>query len=113
MMSAWWHSDLVISLRGASVRVRRAIAQGSSEYNITILVEQCESVRALRAVHARFYLAQLPVAVGIVGPGLIGSTLLAQIEQQLPVSVYRVRILSSGDKKGFENPKKPTVESIF
>ena len=35
---------------------RRAIAQGSSEYNITILVEQSESIRALRAVHARFYL---------------------------------------------------------
>jgi len=71
------------ALAKANINIR-AIAQGSSEYNITILVEQCESVRALRAVHARFYLAQLPVAVGIVGPGLIGSTLLAQIEQQLP-----------------------------
>lgn len=66
-------------------RCRRAIAQGSSEYNITILVEQKESIRALRAVHARFYLATLPLAIGLVGPGLIGATLLAQIQQQLTV----------------------------
>lgn len=71
------------SLAKANINVR-AIAQGSSEYNITILVEQTQSIRALRAVHARFYLAKLPVAVGIVGPGLIGKTLLAQISQQLP-----------------------------
>ena len=64
---------------------RRAIAQGSSEYNVTILVDAKESVRALRAVHARFYLATLPLAVGIVGPGLIGATFLAQLEQQMEV----------------------------
>lgn len=40
-------------------------------------------MRALRAVHARFYLATLPLALAIVGPGLIGSTFLGQLEQQM------------------------------
>ena len=61
----------------------RAIAQGSSEYNVTILVDAKESVRALRAVHARFYLATLPLALAIVWPGLIGATFLGQLEQQM------------------------------
>lgn len=63
--------------------IHRAIAQGSSEYNVTILVDAKESVRALRAVHARFYLATLPLALAIVGPGLIGSTFISQLEQQM------------------------------
>ena len=65
--------------------LHRAIAQGSSEYNVTILVDAKESVRALRAVHARFYLATLPLALAIVGPGLIGATFLSQLEQQMEV----------------------------
>ena len=55
---------------------------------MTILVDARESVRALRAVHARFYLATLPLAVAIVGPGLIGATFLAQLEQQMQVSTF-------------------------
>lgn len=66
-------------------RLYRAIAQGCSEYNITVMVDQKDSVKALRAVHARFYLATLPLALGIVGPGLIGGTFLAQLRDQLEV----------------------------
>ena len=64
---------------------RRSIAQGCSEYNITVLIDQKDSVRALRAVHGRFYLATLPLGVGLVGPGLIGGTFLDQIHQQMTV----------------------------
>ena len=42
-------------------------------------------MRALRAVHGRFYLATLPLGVGLVGPGLIGGTFLDQIHQQMTV----------------------------
>ena len=63
----------------------RSIAQGCSEYNITVLIDQKDSVRALRAVHGRFYLATLPLGVGLVGPGLIGGTFLDQIHQQMTV----------------------------
>ena len=65
----------------------RGIAQGCSEYNITVLVDQQDSVRALRAVHGRFYLATLPLGVGIVGPGDIGKTFLAQIHSQMKVLI--------------------------
>lgn len=68
--------------------VSRGIAQGCSEYNITVLVDQQDSVRALRAVHGRFYLATLPLGVGIVGPGDIGKTFLAQIQSQMKVCAY-------------------------
>ena len=54
---------------------------------MTILVDSRESVRALRAVHARFYLATLPLALAVVGPGLIGATFLSQLEQQMQVSL--------------------------
>lgn len=61
----------------------RAIAQGCSEYNVTVVVKQEDCVRALRAVHSRFYLTRTAIAVGIVGPGLIGGTLLDQLKDQV------------------------------
>ena len=70
--------------------LRRSIAQGCSEYNITVLIDQKDSVRALRAVHGRFYLATLPLGVGLVGPGLIGGTFLDQIHAQFEVPEKRV-----------------------
>lgn len=72
------------ALAKANVNIR-SIAQGCSEYNITVLVDQKDSVRALRAVHGRFYLATLPLAVAVVGPGLIGKTFLNQIAEQASV----------------------------
>lgn len=61
----------------------RAIAQGCSEYNITVVVDGNDSVKALRAVHSRFYLSRTPLAVALIGPGLIGATLLQQIKDQV------------------------------
>jgi aspartokinase/homoserine dehydrogenase 1 len=57
--------------------------QGSSEYNITVLIDQKDSERALRAVHSRFYLSDVPIGVGVVGPGLIGGTLIDQLKDQV------------------------------
>jgi bifunctional aspartokinase / homoserine dehydrogenase 1 len=69
------------ALAKASINIR-AMAQGCSEYNITVLVDQADAVRALRAVHSRFYLATLPLGIAVVGPGLVGGTLLAQLADQ-------------------------------
>ena len=60
--------------------------QGSSEYNITVLIEQKDAERGLRAVHSRFYLSNTPIGVGIVGPGLIGSALIGQLKEQVRCS---------------------------
>ena len=72
------------ALAKANVNIR-SIAQGCSEYNVTVLVDEKDSVRALRAVHGRFYLATLPLAVAVVGPGLIGRTFLEQVAEQASV----------------------------
>lgn len=61
----------------------RAIAQGCTEYNITVVVRREDCIKALRAVHSRFYLSRTTIAMGIIGPGLIGSTLLEQIKDQV------------------------------
>ncbi|KVH94022.1 Aspartate/homoserine dehydrogenase, NAD-binding [Cynara cardunculus var. scolymus] len=68
----------------ANINVR-AIAQGFSEYNITVVVKREDCIRALRAVHSRFYLSKTSVAVGVIGPGLIGATLLNQLRDQAAV----------------------------
>ncbi|MDR3606384.1 MAG: bifunctional aspartate kinase/homoserine dehydrogenase I [Oligoflexia bacterium] len=59
-----------------------AIAQGSSERNISVVVDQTQATRALRAAHAGFYLSAQTLSIGILGPGLIGSALMDQLEQQ-------------------------------
>jgi len=66
------------SLGRAGVNVI-AIAQGSSETNISAVIKSEDSKRALRALHARFFLSKQALSVGLIGPGSIGSTLLGQI----------------------------------
>lgn len=75
-------ATMFAALAKANINIR-AIAQGCSEYNITTLIDQKDAVRALRAVHGRFYMKALPIGVGLVGPGLIGGTFLQQIHDQV------------------------------
>ncbi|KAL0915407.1 hypothetical protein M5K25_015819 [Dendrobium thyrsiflorum] len=77
-------ATLFDAIAKANINVR-AIAQGCSEYNITIVLKQDDCVRALRAAHSRFYLSKTTLAVGVIGPGLIGSTLLDQLRDQAAV----------------------------
>lgn len=68
------------ALARARINVR-AIAQGSSERNISVAVSQTEAARALRAAHAGFYLSPQTVSVGLIGPGQVGAVLLQQISE--------------------------------
>lgn len=70
------------SLGKAGVNIR-AIAQGSSERNISVVVDSDERTRALRAVHSGFYLSNQTLSVGLVGPGNVGGTLLDQLAEQV------------------------------
>lgn len=57
----------------------RAIAQGSSERNISVAISAKDATRALKAVHAGFYLSALTISVGVIGPGNVGKTFLTQL----------------------------------
>ena len=66
------------ALGKAGVNVR-AIAQGSSERNISAVIEQHEATKALRALHSAFYLSSQTLSIGVIGTGLIGGTFLDQL----------------------------------
>jgi bifunctional aspartokinase / homoserine dehydrogenase 1 len=70
------------SLGDAAISVR-AIAQGASERNISVVVDGKGAAKALRAVHAAFYLSPNTLSIGLIGPGTVGRVLLAQIATQL------------------------------
>jgi aspartokinase/homoserine dehydrogenase 1 len=70
------------TLGDAAVNVR-AIAQGASERNISVVIEARHSTRALRAVHAGFYLSPHTVSIGLIGPGFVGGALLGQMATQI------------------------------
>ena len=61
----------------------RAIAQGSSEYNISVIIAKADLAKALNAVHDAFF-AQLSKTLHVfsVGTGNIGATLFKQIRAQ-------------------------------
>jgi aspartokinase/homoserine dehydrogenase 1 len=60
-----------------------ATAQGSSELNISIVTRAKDRAKALNVVHDAFFLAGIrTVNLFMVGAGLIGGTLLAQIDAQ-------------------------------
>jgi aspartokinase/homoserine dehydrogenase 1 len=57
-----------------------AIAQGSSELNISAVISQQDEAKALNAVHEAFFHAtERSVNLFLIGTGLIGGTLLEQI----------------------------------
>ena len=59
-----------------------AIAQGSSELNISAVISRQDEAKALNAVHEAFFLACVrSVNLFLTGTGLIGGTLLDQIAQ--------------------------------
>ncbi len=70
------------SLAGAGVNIR-AIAQGSSERNISVVIDQKLTTKALRSVHSAFYLSPHTISIGVIGPGAVGRTFLAQLASQV------------------------------
>jgi aspartokinase/homoserine dehydrogenase 1 len=88
------------SLVRAGVNVK-AIAQGSSERNISVVIDGADAARALRAAHAGFYLSRQTLSIGLIGPGHVGGTLLDQMAKRLDSLVsefgvdLRVRAIAS------------------
>ncbi|MEZ5499761.1 MAG: bifunctional aspartate kinase/homoserine dehydrogenase I [Steroidobacteraceae bacterium] len=69
------------ALGSAAVNVR-AIAQGASERNISVVIDGRAGTRALRAVHSGFYLSAHTLSIGFIGPGTVGRVLLEQMRSQ-------------------------------
>ena len=60
-----------------------AIAQGSSELNVSVVINKTDESKALNALHDSFFLSDITeLRVFMAGVGLIGGTLLKQIAAQ-------------------------------
>jgi aspartokinase/homoserine dehydrogenase 1 len=60
-----------------------AIAQGSSERNISAVVRQSDVAKALNALHEAFFLSDRKVLnIFLVGTGLIGTALIHMVDEQ-------------------------------
>ncbi len=82
-----------------------AIAQGSSELNLSVVIEQVNISKALNALHESFFLSDVKtINVFVVGLGLIGNTLLKQIQKQS--SLLQKEKLIKINVVGITNSKK-------
>lgn len=60
-----------------------AIAQGSSERNISAVIQEADVAKALNALHDAFFLSHLKtIHIFLVGTGLIGKALIKQVLEQ-------------------------------
>jgi aspartokinase/homoserine dehydrogenase 1 len=76
-----------------------AIAQGSSEINISAVVSRQDEAKGLNAIHEAFFLSGVrSVNLFLLGNGLIGGTLLDQIagHQEILADEYKIRIRLAG-----------------
>lgn len=76
-------SGRMFSALGRSGINVNAIAQGSSELNISAVVHEQDIAKALNVLHEAFFLSDRKVLnIFLVGTGLIGNSLLAMIQKQ-------------------------------
>lgn len=85
-----------------------AIAQGSSELNISVVISKNDEIKALLALHEAAYLSEYTtVNIFILGTGLIGKALLNQMNTQM---AYLKEELSLNFRLiGLSNTKKMNV----
>lgn len=60
----------------------RAVAQGASARSISCVVDADQTATAVRTVHGAFNLAYSEISMLLLGKGVVGSSLLQQIERQ-------------------------------
>jgi aspartokinase/homoserine dehydrogenase 1 len=109
------------SLGRAQVNIL-AIAQGSSERNISVAIDSADATKALRAAHAGFWLSPQTFAVGVIGPGKVGAALLEQLGAAQPQLLgkanldLRLRAIASSktmllDERGISGDWRARFES--
>lgn len=81
-----------------------AIAQGSSELNVSFVVEKADEVKAIKTIHEAFFLSPVTTLnLFIAGTGLIGSTLLQLIQRHAKTladsHALHVRVVGLADSR--------------
>jgi len=81
-----------------------AIAQGSSEINISAVISRQDETKALNAIHEAFFLSGVrSVNLFLTGTGNIGGTLLEQIANQREILAenhkIRINLVGTADSK--------------
>ncbi len=86
-----------------------AIAQGSSERSISVVIDQKKAVQAVSGCHQVFFDVQQYIDVLLVGCGNVGAALLRQIaQQQKPLQRQQISIrvcAIANSRKMLVNPK--------
>lgn len=82
----------------------RAIAQGSSEVNLSVVIDRVNLSKSLNTIHEVFFLSDVKTLnVFLVGVGLIGGTLLKQIKSQqkylLDAQMLKINIVALANSK--------------
>jgi len=86
-------SGKLFSSLGANNINIRAIAQGASERNISIIIDKKNVIKAINTLHESFFEAQIKeLNLFITGVGNVGSKLLEQIEKQTEYLIENLRL---------------------
>ena len=86
-------SGKLFSSLGANNINIRAIAQGASERNISIIIDRKNVTKAINTLHEIFFEAQIKeLNLFITGLGNVGSKLLEQIEKQTKYLIENLRL---------------------
>ncbi|MEI6107473.1 MAG: PAS domain-containing protein, partial [Opitutae bacterium] len=105
------------SIGSAGIAVR-AVAQGASARSISCVVDADQTATAVRTVHGAFNLAHTQLSVLLLGKGVVGSSLLQQIDRQNQAlgreHDVQVRLVGIGSSQGalFDPEGLPPLEAI-
>ncbi|CEG56990.1 bifunctional aspartate kinase/homoserine dehydrogenase I [Legionella fallonii] len=96
-------SKLSTALAKANINIR-AISQGSSERNISLIIKNTDADKAMQAVHSSFYLSRKTLSIGLIGPGTVGKSLLKQLNEAVAqlCSTYQINL----DVRGIMNSQR-------
>lgn len=76
-------SGKMLSVLGQNGINIKAIAQGSSEKNISVVIDEAETKKALNTLHESFFLSEKKqLNIFMIGVGNVGGTLIEQLQQQ-------------------------------
>ena len=79
----------------------RAIAQGSSERNISAVIDSKDTNQALNEIHKGFFMTKSTLNIGIIGIGVVGGELLNQLSNNAEniCNKYNIKVEIKGIAK--------------